>query len=150
MATSVRLVKPSATRGYPAMRSSSKPKCGSATTATKRPCTPSTKAQQNSGSTPLTCCYYTRPCPETSKKTLAAYRALEKLLASGRVRAIGVSNFMVNHLQTLRRNTNVTPAVNQIEVHPFFHQRQVRDLNAALGDRKSTRLNSSHVAISYA
>lgn len=67
------------------------------------------------------------------EKTLAAYRALEKLLASGRVRAIGVSNFMVNHLQTLRRNTNVTPAVNQIEVHPFFHQRQVHDLNAALG-----------------
>src|SRR5699024_5617274 len=55
------------------------------------------------------------------------------LLEDGRVRAIGVSNFMVEHLQTLRRHTTVTPAVNQIEVHPFFTQPKVRQLNDGLG-----------------
>src|SRR3954468_6777750 len=50
--------------------------------------------------------------------TLDAYRALEKLLADGKVRAIGVSNFMPDHLSHLLAETSVVPAVNQIEVHP--------------------------------
>src|SRR5699024_9599567 len=71
--------------------------------------------------------------PGDFEQTIDAYRALEHLLEDGRVRAIGVSNFMVEHLQTLRRHTTVTPAVNQIEVHPFFTQPKVRQLNDGLG-----------------
>jgi diketogulonate reductase-like aldo/keto reductase len=56
--------------------------------------------------------------------TLDAYRAFETLLADGKVRAIGVSNFMVEHLTTLLERTTVVPAVNQIEVHPYFQERQ--------------------------
>ncbi|WP_053207491.1 aldo/keto reductase [Jiangella muralis] len=54
--------------------------------------------------------------------TIAAYRALETLLADGKVRAIGVSNFMPDHLDRLMAATSVVPAVNQIEVHPYFRQ----------------------------
>ena len=54
--------------------------------------------------------------------TLDAYRALEKLRADGAVRAIGVSNFMPEHLTRLLAETSVVPAVNQIEVHPYFRQ----------------------------
>ena len=54
--------------------------------------------------------------------TVDAYRALEKLLAEGKVRAIGVSNFMPDHLGRLSEASSVTPAVNQIEVHPYFRQ----------------------------
>jgi 2,5-diketo-D-gluconate reductase A len=52
--------------------------------------------------------------------TIDAYRALEQLLADGKVRAIGVSNFMPDHLAALLDATSVVPAVNQIEVHPYF------------------------------
>ena len=54
--------------------------------------------------------------------TLDAYRALEKLMADGKVRAIGVSNFMPEHLERLLTETSVVPAVNQIELHPYFQQ----------------------------
>lgn len=54
--------------------------------------------------------------------TIAAYKALEKLYADGRVRAIGVSNFMPTHLDRLLAETDVVPSVNQIEVHPYFRQ----------------------------
>jgi diketogulonate reductase-like aldo/keto reductase len=56
--------------------------------------------------------------PSAFDRTLEAYRALETLLADGKVRAIGVSNFMVDHLTTLLDQAEVVPAVNQIEVHP--------------------------------
>jgi diketogulonate reductase-like aldo/keto reductase len=64
---------------------------------------------------------------------LEAYRALETLLADGKVRAIGVSNFMVDHLTPLLHRASVVPAVNQIEVHPYFAQRDVQALNAEHG-----------------
>ncbi|MFE7324037.1 aldo/keto reductase [Streptomyces sp. NPDC057565] len=67
--------------------------------------------------------------PSDFDKTLAAYRALEKLLADGKVRAIGVSNFMVDHLTTLLDTTSVVPAVNQLEIHPYFQQRAVLDFD---------------------
>jgi 2,5-diketo-D-gluconate reductase A len=57
--------------------------------------------------------------------TLDAYRALETLLADGRVRAIGVSNFMPEHLTRLLAETSVVPSINQIEVHPYFRQSAV-------------------------
>jgi diketogulonate reductase-like aldo/keto reductase len=64
--------------------------------------------------------------PSEFDKTLDAYRALEKLLADGKVRAIGVSNFMLDHLTALLERVTVVPAVNQIEVHPYFAQREVQ------------------------
>jgi diketogulonate reductase-like aldo/keto reductase len=71
--------------------------------------------------------------PSAFDRTLEAYRALEALLADGRVRAIGVSNFMVEHLTTLLDRATVVPAVNQIECHPYFQQRDVQDFGAAHG-----------------
>jgi diketogulonate reductase-like aldo/keto reductase len=68
--------------------------------------------------------------PSEFEKTLEAYRALETLLADGKVRAIGVSNFMVDHLSRLLDRATVVPAVNQIEVHPYFAQREVQDFGA--------------------
>ncbi|MEU1951779.1 aldo/keto reductase [Nocardia rhamnosiphila] len=60
--------------------------------------------------------------PGEFDRTVQAYRALEKRYADGRVRAIGVSNFMPEHLTRLFAETEVVPAVNQIEVHPYFRQ----------------------------
>ncbi|MCC7125005.1 MAG: aldo/keto reductase [Acidobacteria bacterium] len=74
-----------------------------------------------------------QPLPSRFDLTLDAYRALEKLLADGRVRAIGVSNFMPEHLERLLAETSVVPAVNQIEVHPYFQQRTLQRLHAERG-----------------
>lgn len=63
--------------------------------------------------------------PSEFERTLDAYRALEKLLADGAVRAIGVSNFMPRHLDLLLAETAAVPAVNQIEVHPYFRQSEL-------------------------
>src|SRR5438128_7775742 len=71
--------------------------------------------------------------PSAFDRTLEAYRALETLLADGRVRAIGVSNFMVEHLTMLLDRRKVVPAVNQIEVHPYFAQREVQEFAGAHG-----------------
>ncbi|MGW8745540.1 aldo/keto reductase [Streptomyces sp. NPDC055794] len=71
--------------------------------------------------------------PSEFDRTLAAYRALEKLLADGKVRAIGVSNFMVDHLTRLLDATDVVPSVNQLEIHPYFQQRAVLDFDDAHG-----------------
>ena len=68
--------------------------------------------------------------PSEFDATLEAYRALEALLGEGKVRAIGVSNFMVEHLTTLLERSSVVPAVNQIEVHPYFAQREVQAFGA--------------------
>jgi diketogulonate reductase-like aldo/keto reductase len=65
--------------------------------------------------------------------TLDAYRALETLLADGKVGAIGVSNFMPDHLTRLLDETTVVPAVNQIEVHPYFQQKDLQALHAEHG-----------------
>jgi diketogulonate reductase-like aldo/keto reductase len=74
-----------------------------------------------------------QPLPTDFEATLEAYRALETLLADGKVRAVGVSNFMVEHLTTLLDRSTVVPAVNQIEVHPYFAQREVQALDAEHG-----------------
>jgi diketogulonate reductase-like aldo/keto reductase len=71
--------------------------------------------------------------PSEFDKTREAYRALETLLADGKVRAIGVSNFMVDHLTALLDKATVVPAVNQIEVHPYFQQREVQAFGAQHG-----------------
>ena len=59
-------------------------------------------------------------------KRLDSWRALERLVDEGRVRAVGVSNFMVHHLEELLVAATLPPAVNQIEVSPFLQQREVR------------------------
>jgi diketogulonate reductase-like aldo/keto reductase len=74
-----------------------------------------------------------QPLPSAFDRTLEAYRALETLLADGKVRAIGVSNFMVEHLTMLLDHATVVPAVNQIESHPYFAQQDVQDFGAEHG-----------------
>src|SRR6201991_4750633 len=74
-----------------------------------------------------------QPLPSAFDRTLEAYRALETLLADGKVRAIGVSNFMTDHLTALLDRAQVVPAVNQIEVHPYFVQPEVQAFGAEHG-----------------
>jgi diketogulonate reductase-like aldo/keto reductase len=74
-----------------------------------------------------------QPLPSAFDRTLDAYRALERLFADGKVRAIGVSNFMPEHLDRLLAETSVVPAVNQIEVHPYFQQTSLERLHAEHG-----------------
>jgi methylglyoxal/glyoxal reductase len=64
---------------------------------------------------------------------LESWRALEQLAADGRVRAIGVSNFLVPHLQELTANAKVLPAVNQIELTPFLQRAPTVALCRELG-----------------
>ena len=71
--------------------------------------------------------------PTNFAPTVAAYKALEKLLADGLVRAIGVSNFMPEVLDDLLAQTDVVPAVNQVEVHPYFSQPGVQKADAEHG-----------------
>jgi diketogulonate reductase-like aldo/keto reductase len=66
-------------------------------------------------------------------KRQASWRALERLLADGRVRAIGVSNFLPRHLDELAAGARVLPHVNQLEVHPFHAQPETRAWCAAHG-----------------
>src|SRR5262249_50251273 len=61
------------------------------------------------------------------------WKALEKIYADGRVRAIGVSNFQVAHLQRLRDETDVMPALNQIELHLYLSQAELRAYHAEHG-----------------
>lgn len=62
-----------------------------------------------------------------------SWRALVRLQAEGRVRSIGVSNFEPEHLERIIGETGVTPAVNQVELHPAFQQRPLLDAHARLG-----------------
>lgn len=74
-----------------------------------------------------------QPAPSRFDRVIQAYRALEKLHADGQVRAIGVSNFMPDHLERLLTSVSVVPAVNQVELHPYFTQPAVQAANAAHG-----------------
>ena len=61
------------------------------------------------------------------------WRTMIRILESGRVRAIGVSNFQAEHLRTIIEATGVTPAVNQIDLHPYLLQKPLRALHDSLG-----------------
>ncbi|PPG05590.1 oxidoreductase [Pseudoclavibacter sp. RFBI5] len=74
-----------------------------------------------------------QPLPTDWEKTIGAYRALERLSADGKVRAIGVSNFMPDHLDRLLDATDIVPALNQIELHPYFQQKDVQEADARNG-----------------
>ncbi|MDR2925174.1 MAG: aldo/keto reductase [Azoarcus sp.] len=67
------------------------------------------------------------------ERYLDSWRALIALKNEGRVRSIGVSNFQISHLQHLLDETGVVPSVNQIELHPFFQQRELRAFHAKHG-----------------
>ncbi|MBT2535730.1 aldo/keto reductase [Arthrobacter sp. ISL-69] len=64
-----------------------------------------------------------------------SYRAMETLYREGRIRAIGVSNFQPAHLERLLETAEVVPAVNQIELHPWLQQDELRRLHDRLGIR---------------
>jgi methylglyoxal/glyoxal reductase len=64
------------------------------------------------------------------------WRALEKLYADGKARAIGVSNFLMHHLEELLAGCSVTPAVNQVEFHPLLVQQELLDYDAVKGIRQ--------------
>ena len=74
-----------------------------------------------------------QPVPTDFEATVAAYKALETVLSEGRVRAIGVSNFGEHHLENLMARTEIVPAVNQVELHPFFTQPQLRAFHLSHG-----------------
>ena len=74
------------------------------------------------------------PCPARGL-FVETYRALERLLEDGRVRAIGVSNFQPEHLRLLAAECTVMPAVNQVELHPWLQQDLLKAVHAELGIR---------------
>ncbi|MGH3316215.1 MAG: aldo/keto reductase, partial [Nocardioidaceae bacterium] len=80
----------------------------------------------------LDLCLIHWPNPSVGKY-VEAWRALVALRERGLVRSIGVSNFAEQHLNDIIEATGVTPAVNQIELHPYFPQVRMREVNASLG-----------------
>jgi 2,5-diketo-D-gluconate reductase A len=72
------------------------------------------------------------PLP-TVNNFVERWKALERVYADGRARSIGVSNFEDHHLQRLFEETEIVPAVNQIEVHPYFAQNDLLAFDAEHG-----------------
>ncbi|WP_247991603.1 aldo/keto reductase [Bradyrhizobium sp. 186] len=72
------------------------------------------------------------PCPQRAAY-VETWRALIELQKQGRVRSIGVSNFTADHLERIIHETGVTPAVNQIELHPAFQQQMLRNIHERYG-----------------
>jgi diketogulonate reductase-like aldo/keto reductase len=72
------------------------------------------------------------PCPKRGEY-LNCWRAFEEFHRSGRAKAIGVSNFLVPHLERLLESSDVVPAVNQIELHPYLQQKELRGFHAEHG-----------------
>ena len=72
------------------------------------------------------------PLP-TLSDFVETWHAMEEIYATGRVKAIGVSNFQVHHLHRLISETTIVPAVNQIEIHPYFVQTELRAVDTELG-----------------
>jgi 2,5-diketo-D-gluconate reductase A len=70
------------------------------------------------------------PLPGIDVDYVETWKAMEEIYASGRCRAIGVSNFQAHHLRRLFSETEVRPAVNQIEVHPYLAQEELRAFDA--------------------
>jgi 2,5-diketo-D-gluconate reductase A len=84
------------------------------------------------GTERLDLCLIHWPNPSVGKY-VEAWRALVELRERGLVRSIGVSNFTEQHLRHIIDDSGVTPAVNQIELHPYFPQGRMRQANASLG-----------------
>ncbi|NLS08588.1 aldo/keto reductase [Nesterenkonia sp. MY13] len=73
------------------------------------------------------------PLPFLEIDYVDTWKTMIELRDSGRAKSIGVSNFMPDHLDRLIEATGVTPAVNQIEVHPYFANDQLREYSKSLG-----------------
>jgi len=63
-------------------------------------------------------------------KYVATWKALNRLRTEGIARSIGVCNFNIDHLERLIGETGVIPVLNQIELHPYFQQKELRDFHA--------------------
>jgi 2,5-diketo-D-gluconate reductase A len=74
-----------------------------------------------------------QPMPTEFEATIGAYKALEKVLADGQARAIGVCNHKREHLENLMARTKVVPSVNQVEIHPYFSQPDLQAAHARYG-----------------
>ncbi|WP_030678706.1 aldo/keto reductase [Streptomyces cellulosae] len=72
------------------------------------------------------------PLPRVDKY-VDSWKAMIRLREEGLVRSIGVSNFTVGHIERLEKETGVLPSVNQIELHPFFPQEELRAFHAGKG-----------------
>jgi 2,5-diketo-D-gluconate reductase A len=70
------------------------------------------------------------PLPTIDVDYVETWKAMEEIYASGRARAIGVSNFNAHHLRRLFADTGIRPAVNQIEIHPYLAQDELRAFDA--------------------
>ncbi|KGH46900.1 oxidoreductase [Modestobacter caceresii] len=70
------------------------------------------------------------PLPGIDVDYVETWKAMEEIYRSGRVKAIGVSNFNAHHLRRMFGETEIRPVVNQIEVHPYFAQNDLRAFNA--------------------
>ncbi|HDF7408740.1 TPA: aldo/keto reductase [Staphylococcus aureus] len=66
------------------------------------------------------------PC-EADGLFLETYKAMEELYEQGKVKAIGVCNFNIHHLEKLMAQSSIKPMVNQIEVHPYFNQQELQE-----------------------
>lgn len=73
------------------------------------------------------------PLPGIDIDFVETWQTLEEIYRSGRAKAIGVSNFQTNHLRRLIQETEIVPAVNQIEVHPYLTNEDVRAVDAEHG-----------------
>jgi diketogulonate reductase-like aldo/keto reductase len=74
-----------------------------------------------------------QPTPADFDDTIAAYQVAERMLAAGKARAIGVSNFSPDHLLRLLDKVKVVPAINQVELHPYFTNATVQAAGKTLG-----------------
>jgi 2,5-diketo-D-gluconate reductase A len=74
-----------------------------------------------------------QPAPEEFDRTLGAWRALSEITKDGRARAVGVANFNEEQLKRAMDETGLVPAVNQIELHPFFTQKDLDAFHAKHG-----------------
>src|ERR1700710_1782228 len=70
------------------------------------------------------------PLPGIDVDYVETWKAMEEIYRSGRAKAIGVSNFNPHHLRKMHGETEVIPAVNQIEVHPYLTQDDARAFDA--------------------
>jgi len=85
-----------------------------------------TKSIENLGTDYLDLFLIHWPC-EADNLFIESYKAMEQLYHEGKIRAIGVCNFKEHHLEKLMAETDVVPAINQIEVHPFFNQQPLQE-----------------------